>query len=105
MSRTKVISIINQKGGVGKTTTTANLAYALGKQGYKILAVDFDQQASLTNYLNYGLDGNMYLSIYELLIKIFRGITPEESEYLSECSLEELIEEVSKNLLIYLKVF
>lgn len=94
MSKTKIISVINQKGGVGKTTTTANLAYALGKNGYKILAVDFDQQASLTNYLNYGLDGENYYSVYELLLKIFREIDPEEDTYLAETSLEELIDDI-----------
>lgn len=44
----KIIVIGSQKGGVGKTTTTFNLAYVLSKMGKKVLAVDFDSQANLT---------------------------------------------------------
>ena len=44
----KVIVLANQKGGVGKTTTTANLAYALTRKAQRVLAVDLDPQASLT---------------------------------------------------------
>lgn len=46
----KIISIVNQKGGVGKTTLSYNLAAALGKRGHKILLVDNDPQANLTTY-------------------------------------------------------
>jgi len=45
----KVIGIVNQKGGVGKTTTTVSLAAALALQGAKIIVVDFDPQANLTS--------------------------------------------------------
>ena len=44
----KVIAITNQKGGVGKTTTTLNLGVGLVRQGYKVLMVDCDPQGSLT---------------------------------------------------------
>lgn len=49
----KTISVINQKGGVGKTTTTVNLGVALARRGYRVLLVDFDPQANLTTHLGY----------------------------------------------------
>ena len=44
----KVVSIINYKGGVGKTTITSNLAAGLANKGYKVLAIDLDPQSNLT---------------------------------------------------------
>ena len=60
-----VWSIANQKGGVGKTTTTITLAGLLSKQGKRVLLVDTDPHASLTTYLGYDPDG-VEASLFDL---------------------------------------
>ena len=65
-----IISVSNQKGGVGKTTTTANLGIGLANSGKKVLLVDCDPQASLTVSLGYSQPDELKITLTDLLKKV-----------------------------------
>jgi len=68
------ISIINQKGGSGKTTTSVNLAAGLADAGKKVLVLDLDPQASTTSWLGYPQDSQSLLEVFTTNLGIEKTI-------------------------------
>jgi chromosome partitioning protein len=80
----KIISIFNQKGGVSKTTTTANLSKALVLEGKKVLAIDWDPQASLS--IVFGIDEpdiNDEYAISKLVMDVYDNDNINKDKYIN----------------------
>lgn len=81
MSKCKTIAIANQKGGVGKTTTTFSLGIALANNNKKVLVVDADPQANLTTYMGFYDEDNIPVTLSTLIERYIddEEIKPEQA--------------------------
>lgn len=83
MENCKIVTVANQKGGTGKTTTACNMGYALAKEGKRVLLVDFDPQANLS--MSFGIErpDELAMPMHHILSLVMDGADlPDKREYI-----------------------